>query len=295
MDCFIGKEFVANNGDVGTFVGKNKNRWTLSFANGTTNDFFGSNVRKGSFSMPEVVVEKDGVCYVSSTANKFVLLDTEFKYIIPDCGRFTVDVARGYHRVRLRKAPNRGKNLSRFIAEEVLGKILPHNILLDHINRDPLDNRLENLRLATTRMNNNNRPLPTLVRKSRRGGGWVAQIGFDDINGNSYKVCLPSIKDKGLVEQAAAYLVGKLRIPVSEHREGYEKYREDFIKLFDVAAEESKNRRWQDKAKSMTDWLEFNSEIFKKAEEAIAASVKEIEVFSGFSFNTNLSEIRNGD
>jgi hypothetical protein len=47
--------------------------------------------------------------------------------------------------------------MHRVVMEGVIGRELKQKEFIDHINHDPLDNRRDNLRIATTRQNNQNR------------------------------------------------------------------------------------------------------------------------------------------
>lgn len=70
----------------------------------------------------------------------------------------------------------------RLIWEMAYGTI-PDRMQIDHINRNPFDNRLANLRLATNTQNNRNKPKPRNNTSGFKGvsfeprrGVWVARI-----------------------------------------------------------------------------------------------------------------------
>lgn len=81
---------------------------------------------------------------------------------------------------------NRQIKIHRIILERVLGRPLAKNEHVDHINRDGLDNRRENLRLATPKQNHantktyrNNTSGYKGVYYVYRTGRWLALITID--------------------------------------------------------------------------------------------------------------------
>lgn len=74
---------------------------------------------------------------------------------------------------------SRGKNL--FMHREILN--LPNGVFTDHINRDRLDNRIENLRPCTKAQNSLNQKLRSDNKTgfkgvSKKGNKWIALIGL---------------------------------------------------------------------------------------------------------------------
>jgi len=62
---------------------------------------------------------------------------------------------------------NRFRSLARFITEQHLGKELPTNILIDHVDRNTSNNVLSNMRLTTSKLNLNNKTTTPPVVEAR--------------------------------------------------------------------------------------------------------------------------------
>jgi len=84
--------------------------------------------------------------------------------------------------------------LHRIILERVLGRTLTRKEQVDHINGDTLDNRRENLRLATHAQNQQNRKVRSDSKSGYKGvwyrsdtGKWCAEI-----KANRKRYCLGS-------------------------------------------------------------------------------------------------------
>jgi hypothetical protein len=58
----------------------------------------------------------------------------------------------------------------------------PDNMVVDHINHNPLDNRKENLRICTQQQNNMNSDKGFSVHFSKRDGSWIVQIKINNKN-----------------------------------------------------------------------------------------------------------------
>lgn len=91
-----------------------------------------------------------------------------------------------------------GRPLHRLVMKRMVGgKRIPRNIIVDHINRDPLDNRRENLRLATARQNAANRTRVVRENSTSRYNGvhrvgkrWRAQGSIPDGDGGYKRASL---------------------------------------------------------------------------------------------------------
>lgn len=127
---------------------------------------------------------------------KLPLVTTGFDYALVDEDlfhelsqyRWTVDKAHsGWHTNYVRRRPYiNGVRLNFYLHREVLrlrGIEIPPGYEVDHINRDGLDNRTSNLRLASKAENRRNRGKQKNSTSRFKGvqsinnGGWVARIG----------------------------------------------------------------------------------------------------------------------
>lgn len=66
--------------------------------------------------------------------------------------------------------------LHRVIMERMLGKPIPSNVEIDHINGNGLDNRRGNLRLASKSQNSKNRPLYANNTSGYKGVSWAKTV-----------------------------------------------------------------------------------------------------------------------
>lgn len=97
------------------------------------------------------------------------------------------------------KVKGKNVNIARFIIDIDSGPI-PDGLVIDHINRNPLDNRLDNLRACTHQENLFNRNVPKHntsgvvgVSLFKRTGKYTARIGVD--NKTIYLGCFDTIEE----------------------------------------------------------------------------------------------------
>jgi hypothetical protein len=104
-----------------------------------------------------------------------------------DLAKYKWCIHRGYAARNIRDTSANSQvliSLHRTILERKLGRKLEPHEQTDHINRDKLDDRRENLRLATRSENSRNRVLQNNNTSGLRGvtkhrKRWVAQISID--------------------------------------------------------------------------------------------------------------------
>lgn len=126
----------------------------------------------------------DKVSYVATTKNQYVIIDTDYLELVRRIKwRFST---KGYATGTLRiDRKDKTVSMHRLIFLSHYGLSSDSVPMVDHINRDKLDNRLENLRLATGSQNLMNRG-STCVNTSgykgvseKRSGVWRAVIGCE--------------------------------------------------------------------------------------------------------------------
>ena len=102
-----------------------------------------------------------------------VLVDDEDRHLLSD--RKWHKAPHGYCLSYLKILPDGHQiyvSLHRMILEKVLGRVLTSKEQVDHINRNPLDNRRQNLRLATPSQNSQNVNARSNSRSGVRGAHW---------------------------------------------------------------------------------------------------------------------------
>jgi hypothetical protein len=119
-----------------------------------------------------------------------------------DLQPFVRIVPRGNHKrqgVQMMEAIHISKqHIHRIIMERVLGRPLKRIEYVDHINTDPLDNRRENLRVASAMQNQANRYggfgrveyKGVYYDKSHRGKKWKAQMSLIGLDSKSLRLHL---------------------------------------------------------------------------------------------------------
>lgn len=126
-----------------------------------------------------------GICY-SNNSDDIILFDLEDYDKIKDYGWHVML----HNRTRLYKTVSATKNKKLIRMHRLILGVDDPSIIIDHINRNPLDNRKSNLRFCTMRENAYNSGAREGrkykgVCKYRDGKRWVAKIGYD---GNDYHI-----------------------------------------------------------------------------------------------------------
>ena len=102
--------------------------------------------------------------------------------------------------------------MHRAVMEYILGRELERNELIDHINHNPLDNRRDNLRIVSSRQNQQNLKRKTSskypgVHWSKQAKKWIARIRLG--NNRKYLGCFSDEKDAAKAyEKACRELAG---------------------------------------------------------------------------------------
>ena len=92
------------------------------------------------------------------------------KYSIQtDCGELILD-EKWYHILKNKRFTQSGFYLTIRLHDLIIDEIVPKEMFIDHINRNPLDNRKENLRIVTPKQNNMNRSKNSGIHGSKYRG-----------------------------------------------------------------------------------------------------------------------------
>lgn len=85
----------------------------------------------------------------------------------------------GNHYVAFNERRSDGSIVKKLLHREILGRVLGRSLkrheYVDHINHDPFDNRIENIRLATNQQNQANRRLGSNNKSGYKGVSWHRQ------------------------------------------------------------------------------------------------------------------------
>ena len=127
----------------------------------------------------------------------------------------------GYYRINLFKEGrkrNYRESIHRLLAMTYMGyEPTDRKTVVDHINNNPSDNRLENLQIISQRLNSTKdkvRDLPTGVQLNRNGKRYVAKISetHDGIKRNHHLGTFDTIEEASSAYQKAASLMDYLNL-----------------------------------------------------------------------------------
>lgn len=115
------------------------------------------------------------MAYISLTQNQVTIVDIEdLDFANKPCYAW---FNRTYSNGGAYIAKQGDKYLHRLILQRVIGRVLSRDEEVDHINRNPLDNRRCNLRLATKIQNNRNQSRRKDNKSGYKGVSWYKRYG----------------------------------------------------------------------------------------------------------------------
>lgn len=148
---------------------------------------------------------------IELTQNKFTIVDTDIYEILK---KYNWQYATVGYAVRSIWLNNKNKSfLMHREIYEYFNDEIPPNMVIDHINHNKLDNRIDNLRLANKSQNNYNRVVQSNnlssdykgVSKNKQTGNWVAYI-----TSNYKRQCIGSFTNEIACANAYNYHAKKL-------------------------------------------------------------------------------------
>lgn len=98
-----------------------------------------------------LVTQDEGVGYIDLKEGTTIIIDKKYHLALSS---LSINLNKGYPRISFKGYPVRVYRLIYYLEFGILSTRDQH---IDHINRDKLDNRIENLRIVTPRQNSNNR------------------------------------------------------------------------------------------------------------------------------------------